>query len=419
VSNFDEKDALARELRDRSHDVGGHPLDLGSVKRSAHRIQWRRRAAGTAVAAVVLAVAVPVGLTLTDSTNAGRPPVATGSPSATASASATDSASASSSPSPSATGTPKSNQGTSLVLADIAAGAAPRRAYLVTSSDGRTTTIHSQAGTDVLQGSYDDVTSYRGGWMAYGPGPNGPVISRFDATGAPMDQRPGTDFATSDDGTELAWVADGTLHSGLPSGHSEGELTQKLPAGATGTAVGFVQRGLVYSLDGTSPSVHITDLSGHDTVVPGLLKSWGVSQSADLVGGEYKYNSDGTSCWRVLPAGGGPELWHTCDWALGGFSPDGTYVVGTPSDGDGLGSTRIALLDAHTGKVVATFASPTDPQLLVRDFRWEDDSTLLAGAFSQGQWTVLRLRVDGSVERTLPLLPGTDTDAPYHLASLF
>ena len=57
-----EKDALTRELQDRSHDIGGHPIGLGDVKQSARRIQRRRRIASGFVAAAVLAVAVPTSI---------------------------------------------------------------------------------------------------------------------------------------------------------------------------------------------------------------------------------------------------------------------------------------------------------------------------------------------------------------------
>ncbi len=412
MSGYDDKDRLARELHERSRDVGGHPLDLGTVKRSARRIQWRRRAAAGLATAAVLAVAVPAGFALTGTSTRSVGPASHATASVTTSASPTPSHAPSPPPSETPTATATTAPGRAANLTVTAPqGPAPSLPYL--SLAGSTTTVHHDGTTDVLQGRYSDVVAYRGGWLAYGPGAYGPVISRFNTAGAAMDQRPGTDFAVSDDGTEVAWVEEGTLHVGLPSGHSQGESTQKLPNGAQATAVGFVQRGAVYSLDGASPSVHVTDLNGRDTVVPGLLKSWGVSQSADLVGGETGYNPDGTSCWQVARSGG-PVLWRTCAWALGAFSPDGRYVVGTPSNGDGLGSSKVALLEARTGKVVAVFTAPAGS--FAREFRWEDGRSLLAVVYDEGRWTVLRLGVDGSVQRTLPPVISADTDPAYHLA---
>ena len=61
MSTHDE-DRLARGLRERAQDVHGAPVGLADVQRSARGIRRRRRAVGGVVAAVVLAVAVPVGL---------------------------------------------------------------------------------------------------------------------------------------------------------------------------------------------------------------------------------------------------------------------------------------------------------------------------------------------------------------------
>lgn len=401
----EERD-LARTLHDRAHDVGGHPIGLDAVRADARRIQRRRRIAGAAVAVAVAAVAVPVGLNLTGGSADNAGPV--GQPTATKGVTTT--ASSTPSPSPSASTQqsepPSTTQGsgTAVVLTDLNSGGAPGLPWL----DG--TTVHHDGTTDTLPAAYDNVAAYRGGWLAYG----NQQITRIDNTGKVTGTTSGGDIVASDDGLELAWVEGGALHSGLANGHSDMEPTQDLPSGTPGAAVGFLQGGkLVYDLEGTSPSVHATDLNGNDKVIPGLLKSWGVSQSANLVGGETKVNADGTSCWQVSGPSG-VAIWHTCDWALGAFSPDGRLVVGTPSQADGLGSSRVALLDAHTGKVTATFSTANGAFL--RNFAWEDGQHLLATAFDSGQWTIVRLGADGSAERAAPLAAGADTDPPYHLA---
>jgi hypothetical protein len=400
----EERD-LARTLHDRAHDVGGHPIGLDAVRADARRMQRRRRVATAAVAVAVAAVAVPVGLNLTGGSTDSTGPV--GQPTATRGV--TQTASSTPSPSPSASAQqneqpPAQDAGTPVVVADLKGGAAPGLPWL----DG--TTLHHDGTTDTLPAAYDNVAAYHGGWLAYGNG----QITRIDGSGTVTGSTPGGDIVASDDGLELAWVESGALHTGLANGHSDMEPTQDLPSGTSATAVGFLQGGkLVYDVEGSSPSVHATDLNGDDTVIPGLLKSWGVSQSADLVGGETKVNADGTSCWQVSGPSGA-EIWHTCDWALGAFSPDGRYVVGTPSDGDGLGSSRVALLDAHSGKVAATFS--TSGGAFLQRFAWEDGEHMLATAHDGGQWTVVRLGVDGSVDRAAPLKAGADTDPPYHLA---
>ncbi len=82
MSNHDEKDLLSRELHQRSAGIGGHPIGLDDVRGRARSIRRRRNAVRGVVAAVVLAVAVPVGLSTTDLLGSSRtpaPPVASGS----------------------------------------------------------------------------------------------------------------------------------------------------------------------------------------------------------------------------------------------------------------------------------------------------------------------------------------------------
>ncbi len=47
----------------------------------------------------------------------------------------------------------------------------------------------------------------------------------------------------------------------------------------------------------------------------------------------------------------------SCVWSFDTFSPDGSLVVGFPSDVDGIGSSRMALIDVETGKPVVEFAA--------------------------------------------------------------
>jgi len=402
----EERD-LARTLHDRAHDVGGHPIGLDMVKSSARRIQRRRRIGGTVAAVAVVAVAVPFGMNAFGGTDQALPPATQSTPTVTPSKAPTKAPSASPSATPTQAAAP--DQGTALVLASVKDGAAPNVSWL----EGRT--WHHGGSTDTLPAAYDDVAPYHGGLLGYFRSGGEGKIARLDTTFAVTSTRPGGDIVTTDDGVQLGWVEDGALHSGLGSGMSDSEPTQALPAGASATAVGFLRGGdLVYSLDGTSPSVHRTDLNGKDVVVPGLLKSWGVSQAGNLVGGETKVNADGTSCWAVTKPTG-EVVWHTCDFALGSFSPDGKYVVGTPSQGDGLGSPYVALLDVASGKVVARFHAPTGSQLYLRGFAWEDGTHLLASAHEGSTWSVLRMGTDGHVDRALPAKPGSPTDPPYRL----
>ena len=73
-----DNERLSEELRNRAELAGGHPISFDDVKRSATRLKWQRRAATGAVAAVVLAIGVPVGFAVVDGSSGGdgTPPVA-------------------------------------------------------------------------------------------------------------------------------------------------------------------------------------------------------------------------------------------------------------------------------------------------------------------------------------------------------
>ena len=66
-------DDLTRTLREQADHIGGHPIDLDTVRGRARTIQRRRRVGAATVAAAVLAVVVPVGINLTGGLNDAAP----------------------------------------------------------------------------------------------------------------------------------------------------------------------------------------------------------------------------------------------------------------------------------------------------------------------------------------------------------
>lgn len=410
MSGFDERDRLARELHERAHDVGGHPLDLDTVKRSARRIQRRRRAAVGLATAAVLAVAVPAGFAVTGTSTRSIGPA--GQPSASVTSSASPSPSASATPSPSPSEAPSPNDTgttTGISLGVLGAGPAPTIGWL----EG--TTYHHDGTTSTLPGAYTDISAYRGGWLAIAHTDQGSRVVTIDATGKVVSDQPGGNrIAVNGDGTQIAWFADGAIHQALPSGMSDANASQKLPNGVYADVVGWAHNQVIYTTSGgDTASVHRTGMGGTDRVVPGLMSSRGSSDAAGLIGGLVSYDSKtGTSCWAVVRPTG-ERVWRTCDWTLEAFSPDGSLAVGIPSYTDGLGGTKAALLDAHTGAVRAVFDVPRGAFLA--GFAWEDDGHVLATMYDNGEWGVVRLAPDGSARRVLPSVKGTDTDPPYHL----
>ena len=406
MSGFDEKD-LTRELHERSQDMGGHPIGLDAVKGSARRTQRRRRVAGAVAAMAVAVVVVPVGLSLTGTSTTGTGPVGQPTPTAaSASPSPSDSPSASQSPSK-----PAGDGSIPLVVAGLPTGAPPAVPWI----EGRT--LHHDGTTDQLPGDYSDIASYRGGWLAVGMGKDGPTVTRIDPNGQVVSTKPGGySIAVSGDGTQIAWVEDGALHRGLPSGMSDGEDTQPLPPGRPASPVGFAGGEVVYKFDAGNDIIHVTDLNGHDRALPGLIGARGTSDTGGFVAGETSYNSqDGTSCWALRDVMSDKNRLEDCDWTLESASPDGRYVVGQPSGADGTGTSVLAVMDSGSGAVVRKFASPRKPSAMAATWAWEDDQHLLATVWDGTDWWILRLGVDGSVEKAAGPVQGPDYDAPYHL----
>jgi hypothetical protein len=251
-----------------------------------------------------------------------------------------------------------------------------------------------------------------------------PWVVHLTADGTEVSRERGAArLALSTDGTQLAYVVSGgaakpdELHSSGVSTMGGGEATQAVPAGVHATPIGYASGGVVYQTDGTSPKVYLTNLSDPPVALPGLLAAGGADENNGVVSGQLTSGDPG-SCWVVVKADTGRQVWETCDYALGAFSWDGRYVLGTDAYGDGLGSSGVAILDARTGEVVQRFARPAGSTLFVRDLAWEPSGHALDAIVHEGgSWQILRLGVDGSLEAATDPVSGSDTQSPYVFAA--
>lgn len=126
------------------------------------------------------------------------------------------------------------------------------------------------------------------------------------------------------------------------------------------------------------------------------------SEVTGLVSVQTRTTDDG-SCWEVQDSGaGGARVWQTCDYSLLGFSPDGRYVLGFTAYLTPNGSPTLAVLDAATGERVADFelvGSRTSVVGIQPEIGWEDDETVVATLVTGDRQYVVRLGLDGTVER--------------------
>lgn len=109
--------------------------------------------------------------------------------------------------------------------------------------------------------------------------------------------------------------------------------------------------------------------------------------------------------------------WSTCASQLSDISPDGRLVLGTPAYADGLGPTVLRVLSARDGSVVRSFTAARDGSSTTYfDEVWEDASHVLVVTFQAGEWAIVRLGVDGSMEYAVAPRPGpADMRSPFRL----
>ncbi|SEC52995.1 hypothetical protein SAMN04489844_2467 [Nocardioides exalbidus] len=111
--------------------------------------------------------------------------------------------------------------------------------------------------------------------------------------------------------------------------------------------------------------------------------------------------------------------WRTCDNQLSGISTDNRHVIGTPAYADGFGPLELDVLATKDGAVVHSFTGNARSATYFEQV-WEDAAHVLVVTFQrgrggQGQWAVVRLGVDGSMEYAVAPRTGTDVRSPFQL----
>ncbi len=410
MSRHEDEKLLARGLHERADRLSEYSLDLDEVRGRAGSIRRRRRAVCGAVAAVVLAVAVPVGLNVAATGPDSAPLPADGSPDPSVTVSRAVDPSPSPSPSPDPRPGPERTEDGRIVLDAAAAprGADPALDYLTGSvlhrTDGSTLALARRVDIVVDLGEVVLGFSYQTG-----------VLTSFDAAGE------GTRLAGDVVGlvgnreTGAAWVEDDgarTTAAILPVAGAE-PIRREVPEVGSAQPVGLSADGTLV-LEGDTPEgqrVLATDFESEPRLVGDYVAAGGVTPDA-AVSAQVSFSDTG-SCWALLQLSTGRERWDTCDYALGAGSPERTLVLGTDAYGDGIGGSTVALLDARTGKVAADYT--TGDLGFTQDSAWEPSGYLLQTTYQDGTWYLLRLGPDGAVEQALDPVAGSELDNPWVL----
>ena len=128
-------------------------------------------------------------------------------------------------------------------------------------------------------------------------------------------------------------------------------------------------------------------------------------------------NDDLTTCSAVRDAATLSTQWKTCDHRLLAYSPDAAHLLGVGSIGDGFADGQVAILDASDGSVLVDLRSDEQHQTGALQLAWEDDSHALMVTYAYGEWSVVRLGLDGSLEYAVPPRAGSQDVRPFFLQS--
>ena len=410
-------DPLRDALRSRAEELGDpNPLTLDDVKGRARGIRRRRAAVSGLAAAAVLAVAVPMGIAVTDrvGTSPQDPPVA--GPSVPP----TDDGSASPDGSPA----PKGPQRVPLTVEVDGTSYAPEIPYLY---DG---TLVRPDGTEVaVDGDYRGFAPVGDGWVATRTDdegnafvdlldPEGRVTGSEPSTGALAGSSDGTVAAFATPDGQLMTVTPGAAPTSLvePEALPDGFLTPVAVLGSDSCDEDAAGGGCAVffdSADAEDQAAWSATAKGIVSPFPGLLGLGGISPDGSTTG-TTSVSMDG-SCSALVGPDRGEIAWKTCDYTLGRFSPDGRYVIGHPAYQSGFGDASVAILDARTGNLLAEFQSSAEPQAAVYDVVWDTDSTLVATVFEEGTWSLMRMAADASLTTVLADLGGDMDTAPLVL----
>ncbi len=374
----------------------------------------RRRNVLLAVAAVVLAIAIPIAVLQLLPDGGSETPNGTASSSTTATT-PTSSTSATTSPPTSASTTPPFPVIGQVKLQPNSApsDAAPLIDYALKRQ------IHTADGTTPLPltRAYQLVAfvPHAGGWVVLGSHPDGDEgIGRvIDATGQVT-----TEWLTGHETLARGWDGS-TAYVVLDSAQvdaPDGVVVQgwSLPRRGEYRPVGILPDGSLVLNDVARGRVEVGAPATALAVVPGIVAVGGVSITGQVT--TLDSIKDAGSCGSMRESLVAEPSWSTCQYTLGRFNPSGSLVIGHPAYRDGIGDWRVSILDATDGTTYVDFTarSTKTSTTFINSVVWEDDTHLLAQVYSSDVgWRILRLGVDGTVTTAdLGDIGSDEMDAP-------
>ncbi len=391
---------LTSELQRRADHLHPAPLGFDEVQGRAHDLRRRRRVTTGLVAAVaVAAVVVPTALVANRAGRTDDQIPATSSPSVSATASpseATDSAPTTPSSTPVQGPEPHA-----LDVRDLPTGAPPGIGYLI--DESHTTLAFAETGEASVQ-----VTSAG-------------VEVTVDGQGFGYSSSSG--LARNAAGTIVAWATDDGQVMAWQDGHPEPltlgstSLVSLQVSSVTGDdcrAGGDCRVWLRAYDSSTDEQVSVTmSADGAATPVDRLVQVRDALDDGRILGSTEI--GDGTSCSAAFD--GSATLMETCDYQLDAFSPDGSALLASEPYHSGIGSGVIAVF-SDSGERQSYRIRTSDDLAMYRQAVWEDQTHLLFTAYQEGQWSIVRMGVDGALEYAVAPVAGDAEECPFVLETL-
>jgi hypothetical protein len=403
---------LGRELGERAGTMEGSTLHLADVKGRARSIRRRRTATAVVGAVAAVGLIVPTAALATHSNGEPEPGPAH-------------------SPSPTATTTDDGAQPAPgvLDLSHLSTGAAPRMDYV---QDG---SLHLTDGTIV------DVSTRHDPRQLVELADGARVWSTADEKGRSYIEIQDTDGTVHDPIPSTGGLSVNRQHSIAAWLTTSGQVTiwegwasEPRPLGdpvpGSDLRVGPITGDGGAAPGQPGPSCQQSSCSVIVNVHDGAGQPWEVdaSGSQKLLDGGYLHLNDisegglsvgltkvtDSSTCSALQGGGEFQGFSTCQNQLTSFSPDGRLILALPSYFDGLGPGGVAMYDLKGTKLFER-SSTEQAQSYFTEATWEDQTHVLAPAYQDGKWAVVRIASDGSMQYAVAPEPGPFEASPFIL----
>lgn len=306
-------------------------------------------------------------------------------------------------------------------VSDLETGAPPSLVW--SEQSGSEFIIHGPNGTTTVEGQLNAVAPMGTGLVVQVFRGGSTVTRWIGADGRPgrSSWRTGYGLATSADGRAVAFTTRGGGVKVIDQAGDRVLTMPPIPSDQFGRPV-YVTNGYCKEDETSSGCAVIVNssnskgswyVSSHGIVDKTGFKRVSAARGR-WIGAYTKFSNTGTCSAMTRNR---KITWRTCDNAFSDISPDTQHVLGTPAYADGFGPTGLDVLDLRTGAVEHTWKSTRSAVTTYFDEVWEDSTHLLVVTYQDGEFAVVRLGLDGSMEYAVAPVADEDGDmqSPFHL----